>query len=61
VRQEKVPFTEAQEEIRQALQKQQKSDAIRKYVEKLRAGTYVWTIFDSPAERRPTISPATAR
>jgi len=44
----KVPFTKAQETIRKTLEKQQRADALRHYVEKLRHSTYVWTIFDPP-------------
>ncbi len=47
----RVPFSEAQEEIKEAILDQRRKVAREEYMQKLRTDAYVWTIFDSPHDR----------
>jgi hypothetical protein len=42
----RIPFTEAQAKIKEAIQQEKRSAEVRKYLEQLRKVTPVWTIYD---------------
>jgi hypothetical protein len=42
----RIPFAEAQDEIREKLENEQRKEVITGYVQELRETTYVWTVFD---------------
>jgi hypothetical protein len=42
----RIPFAEAQDEIREKLENEQRKEVITGYVQELREKTYVWTVFD---------------
>ena len=46
----KVPFEEAQEDIRLTLKQQHVNDQIKEFIDELRDQTYVWTVYDSPSD-----------
>lgn len=45
-----IAFEQAQDEIREKLQKKHREKQKRQYLEKLRQKTYIWTIFDELSE-----------
>lgn len=51
----RVPFTEAQVEIKEQIQEQRRAKKIGKYVKQIREQTPVWTIFDEKSP--PTVEP----
>lgn len=54
----RVPFVEAQKEIKEKLRKNKVRDQVTAYVAKLKKETHVWTIYDQPA---PETEAATAQ
>jgi parvulin-like peptidyl-prolyl isomerase len=54
----RVPFTQAQTEIKEKIKKQRQNEAVAKYLAKVKEQTPVWTIFDSQ-EKQLTERPGT--
>ncbi len=50
----RIPFTEAQKEIREQIISKKRSEQVRDYLEKLRKNTFVWTIFDQRKATSPS-------
>ena len=42
----RVPFEEAQVEIRDKIKEQRRDEQVKKYLDKLKRETYVWNLFD---------------
>lgn len=53
----RIPFEEAQPEIREKLQEQREKEKIVEYLDKLRREIPVWTIYDSPNRPTDGVSP----
>jgi hypothetical protein len=52
----RVPFLEAQVEIKETLRKEKIKDQVKNYIAKLKQKTYVWTIFDAPPADHPQVA-----
>jgi hypothetical protein len=50
----RIPFTEVQDEITEKIREERRQQGLRKYIDRLRSETPVWTIYD-----RPTGKPGT--
>jgi len=51
------PFAEAQLEISEKIRQSLLQDDIKRYVERLREGTYVWTILDDEGSENRVAAP----
>ena len=56
----RIPFTEAQLQIKKTLQQEFKAQKQREFIEKLRSETFVWTIFDTEEASATASRPAPA-
>lgn len=52
----RIPFTEAQQGIAANIRKTWLQTDIKKYVDRLRAGSYIWTVFDEQRPIRPHVA-----
>ena len=53
----RVPFTEAQVEIKEKIKKQRQQESVAKYIAELKKQTPVWTIFDGQEQEQVTERP----